>query len=1057
MSTANIFRAVNLRADLEHPQRLSHYHPTSRSVAVVESVLGNDATIVIAAYGSGKSLAAGVGALIVRNDARSREAVQSVLSKLKKVAPALHAKARTRSNFRAKGLVVDLAGYVPDLGEAIAEASGAPKRIKDIDRLLSWITDELRVDHVAFIWDEFGRHLEGLAAEGRARDLDQVQRLAEWTSRASNPTSSLTLLLHQNLSAYAGRLNQTSRNEWRKIEGRFRQLRFVEDSKELYALVAAAAAQKRARTVSPPDSILNAVAKASSRAGWFDGPRPASEIVGLLKLAHPLSAGALQVLPQVVARIGQNERSIFSFLQATEMSSPIGVEEVYRFFSESMRTDVGPGGAQRRWLETESARAKAENDIERELMATTCLFQLGASGERRRLTREALVTAVASRGVPVDRVRSALKALLARKLLIYRERNDDVSLWHGIDIDIPARLAEECARRDDQFDLLAFLNARHPAPVLRAPRHNAKFGTARYLSGSYALSSGLSDVLKGPQSQAWGSIVFVIADSSEGIAEAGRLASTSAPDHRRVIAIPRKPLAVREAALELAALEALREDEAFVSQDPLVRPELDELLALARRQLAAALHRLTSERGVEADWSYGAEHLHVTADRPASVAASDLLDLWYPDSPRITNDQLMRQRISRQMSTARIRILMRSMERSPQPRFGYPEGDGSVEASVYRTVLERTGLHRLSEGRWHFARPDEIEDRGLRRAWDLVAQFFGTASAGPRPLSELVDRLASPPIGVPLGVMPILVMAGYRAFARVVSLRTEGKYVGDILGFEASKMFAEPERHTIEMHDRSEGTVLYLSELAYVLAHERPAADEEVLRFAFDAFARWQATLPEGARQSMRLSVDTRRFLREIIHEQDPGRLFLTILPAMFGENGGLDGVVEAVERIRNEIDSVLVGYLDEAVGAIGSTFRIGNAEDAVSSLQAWVSCFDVDALIRREDLRMTDRAILRTARDTSNGRYTPQSLARTVSSILLQRGFEQWQDSTASQFAMLVRECRARIEDAALASERPDGRLAPIVKNRIAELEGMLARMVHREPLHIANFGARQ
>jgi hypothetical protein len=106
---------------------------------------------------------------------------------------------------------------------------------------------QLRTDHVAIIWDEFGRHLEGLAAEGRARDLDQVQRLAEWTSRAKDPTASLTLLLHQNLSAYAARLNQTSRNEWKKIEGRFRQLRFVEDSKELYSLVAAAAAQRRGR------------------------------------------------------------------------------------------------------------------------------------------------------------------------------------------------------------------------------------------------------------------------------------------------------------------------------------------------------------------------------------------------------------------------------------------------------------------------------------------------------------------------------------------------------------------------------------------------------------------------------------------------------------------------------------------------------------------------------------------------------------------------------------------------------------------------------------------
>jgi hypothetical protein len=120
------------------------------------------------------------------------------------------------------------------------------------------------------------------------------------------------------------------------------------------------------------------------------------------------------------------------------------------------------------------------------------------------------------------------------------------------------------------------------------------------------------------------------------------------------------------------------------------------------------------------------------------------------------------------------------------------------------------------------------------------------------------------------------------------------------------------------------------------------------------------------------------------------------------------------------------------------------------------VACLDADALVKRDDLRLTDRAILRTARDTTNGRYTPQSLARTMSSILLQRGIEQWQDSTAGQFAMLVRECRSRIEDAALASERPDGRLAPIVKGRIAELENVLTRMNQGEVFHIANFGAR-
>jgi hypothetical protein len=95
----------------------------------------------------------------------------------------------------------------------------------------------------------------------------------------------------------------------------------------------------------------------------------------------------------------------------------------------------------------------------------------------------------------------------------------------------------------------------------------------------------------------------------------------------------------------------------------------------------------------------------------------------------------------------------------------------------------------------------------------------------------------------------------------------------------------------------------------------------------------------------------------------NPGRLFLGFLPAMFGADGGLGSVVKAVERIRNEVDSILEGYLEEAVQILGSTFRIGVAGDAVSSLQDWISCFDVDALVRRDDLRMTDRAILRTAR----------------------------------------------------------------------------------------------
>ena len=47
----------------------------------------------------------------------------------------------------------------------------------------------------------------------------------------------------------------------------------------------------------------------------------------------------------------------------------------------------------------------------------------------------------------------------------------------------------------------------------------------------------------------------------------------------------------------------------------------------------------------------------------------------------------------------------------------------------------------------------------------------------------------------------------------------------------------------------------------------------------------------------------------------------------------------------------------------------------------------------------------------TANGRFSPQSLARALSSVLLQKGLDQWGDATVDQFRVTLREAKARIE----------------------------------------------
>jgi hypothetical protein len=80
---------------------------------------------------------------------------------------------------------------------------------------------------------------------------------------------------------------------------------------------------------------------------WLDGIEDASQALVILNDARPLSPGALQILPTLVARVGQNERSLFSFLREIDLTRKVDIEAVYASFSDAMRTDVGIGGTYR--------------------------------------------------------------------------------------------------------------------------------------------------------------------------------------------------------------------------------------------------------------------------------------------------------------------------------------------------------------------------------------------------------------------------------------------------------------------------------------------------------------------------------------------------------------------------------------------------------------------------------------------------------------------------------------------------------------------------------------
>ena len=93
---------------------------------------------------------------------------------------------------------------------------------------------------------------------------------------------------------------------------------------------------------------------------------------------------------------------------------------------------------------------------------------------------------------------------------------------------------------------------------------------------------------------------------------------------------------------------------------------------------------------------------------------------------------------------------------------------------------------------------------------------------------------------------------------------------------------------------------------------------------------------------------------------------------------------------------------------------------------------------------------MLRKAVETANGRFSEKSLANALSSILLQRSLDKWDDRTTAAFRSALREARDRIEAAALSTDYPAAALRPIVEAKLAELSEMLIKIGEAESIDI-------
>lgn len=1062
----NFFKSINIRLDVPHPERFSHFHPTKNNVRIIRALtLGepSPASMIVAAYGSGKSLAAGTAALIVRNDEVARAVLSSIIARVGLVDGGLGVAFAERVNLKTRGMSIVLEGYEPDMSNEIF--AQAKERVSSIRRPRNHGGDVIKIlesvwgkaveegfDRITILWDEFGRHLEALASSGNTEELLSVQRVSEWASRKDSPSVTLGLILHQSFLHYADNLSQTARSGWKKIEGRFDTVHYFEDSREMYELVASVV--KKLRGGVEPRLSPRQFEKQSDKAlklGLFEAFGDKHSLAETLKSSFPLHPLTLYALPRLAARLAQNERTVFSFVRDVASDESASFGDLYGYFSGAMAADTGVGGAYRRWLETESALSKANNAVEREILRSVAVLGFGVSGERVRVKKDLLEFAVSGfRGLSLSRIRETIEDLIDRKLLLYRKRNDDISVWHGTDVDIRGYLKEEIFRVESEFTAVDILLKEYPAPNWRPVAHNVKNSIRRFFAGKY-LSAGellqkrLSHSMLKLNPGEDGRVIYCLAETSDEVLKlASFMNETRSLDPAVIFVIPRKPVPILGIALEIVALGRMQKNHDIIAVDPFITPELRHMVDSAREDLTRVMNRVVRPGPDNGMWFSKGRSLSVAGSRELHEKLSEISDARFPATPVINNELVVRREISRPMINARKKLILGILERSGEPDLGFDRKATTPDVSMYRTVLEKAGLYGFCDGTWRWAEPSQLEDENLAEVWGVLWRFFEDAGQAKSPATELFDKLESPPYGMRKGVLPVFVAAALQAFGRAVVIRREGEYLPDVLASEIEEFCLSPEKFTVDVINVDPFLSRYLGGLIERFDGRRPVASGDLIRQFHDALELWKAQLPDQALRTSCVSESARSFQAILRKDTDPVLVAMKEFPRLAGTDEPNGKTSKLVEELIREIEGIVNGYIAKAISITHETFNVGSGETQglLDRARTWSMCFD-EKSVDLSKLDSMSKAVLTRAREATEDRYTEASFVRALSSMLLGKGFDKWDDSSPREFTERIREIVTKLERISLEAAEPSAALLPLLDGHFHRLYGQLERML--------------
>ena len=771
--------------------------------------------------------------------------------------------------------VINLVGEYGSLIDFLAQEFEVKNDLSGNQRILDAIHERYEMAGRLFlIIDEFGKFLEYASKHDPEREMYFIQQLAEFVNK---PERNITLIvsLHQSIEAYSSGINAAQRMEWRKVQGRLRELTFNEPIAQLIHLAASQLASNGAKV--PKGVDLEAIAKLAKKHRLFEDHTETWKREELNQL-YPLDIVSTHILTKGLQAYGQNERSLFTFLQAGGIklrkgSDVFGLPQVFDHFNSEfysfLRGAFNPHRRQWEMIWSALERVEAEFDKDRlpymDLVKTIGLLQLFASQGAQ--LNDVFLSTYLKFISSEPKAEKHLAELSNRKVLLFVKHRSSYKLQEGTDLDFQSALLKASSEVDSIGDVVLKL-----APYFRHKHVVAKEAT--YRTGAprlfeYRLShKPIKDVPKG-EVDGFINLLFNSELSLEQVKKASK-----ASEEAIVFGYFNNADMIKDTLLEIERTQRVIDQH---TDDKVAVKELKNIRLHQEQLLDHYIHDALFSKNVQ--WIHqGKVRDKVKDARSFNRMLSEVVTATYPATPIYKNELINREKVSPAASTGRKKLFGLITEKWNEEDFGFAANEFPPERAIYATLLKENGIHR--EGTEGFDLFAPTKDNSFHAVWECCEQFLADSRHGRKDINELIERLGERPYKLKNGLIELWVPLFLFIKRGDYALYQNDQFVPQLTGPILYMMNRQPKEFQVKAF-MVDGIRLKLFNRykAFLGKEEVKHLTNGELIDVTKPFLTFYRSLNDYAQQTHKLSGEARDLRAAIKNATDPERTFFEDLP----------------------------------------------------------------------------------------------------------------------------------------------------------------------------------